>query len=269
MLTATLGGLIKDYRLKKRLSQLEVSLRIGWKDTTRLSKIEQGRVGKPTRLTLDKIMDALRLREQEKGQMLLASGLVPTHLEVDRTLKRLKSKTTVFNCPILVVDVAWNVFYFNDQCKKLYKISESEYKFLTRNKPSWMEMLFSRGSFDNVKIKGGYSEKEARPFKEYQIAHFKFEQESSTEEPWFRKLLLRLSQDDEFRKLWTSVPMAEASHFYEYEFNEFIGNWRGKEEVLKFHVLSIRPAFDFRYYIMIHQPANEYTRQFYKELNTR
>jgi len=51
MLTATLGGLIKDYRIKKRLSQLEVSLRIGWKDTTRLSKIEQGRVGKPIRKT--------------------------------------------------------------------------------------------------------------------------------------------------------------------------------------------------------------------------
>ena len=71
MLISTLGGLIKDYRIKKRLSQLEVSLRIGWKDSTRLSKIEQGRVGRPTRPTLDKIMGALSLSEQEKGQMLL------------------------------------------------------------------------------------------------------------------------------------------------------------------------------------------------------
>jgi len=40
MITATLGGLIKDFRIKKRLSQFDVSLRIGWKDTSRLSKIE-------------------------------------------------------------------------------------------------------------------------------------------------------------------------------------------------------------------------------------
>lgn len=78
MVTATLGGLIKDYRIKKRLSQLEVSLCIGWKDTSRLSKIEQGRVGTPTRPTLDKIMDALELNEHERGEMLLVSGTLPT-----------------------------------------------------------------------------------------------------------------------------------------------------------------------------------------------
>ena len=34
--------------------------------------------------------------------------------------------------------------------------------------------------------------------------------------------------------------------------------------MLKFHVLSIHPAFDSRFYIMIHQPADEHTYSFYK-----
>lgn len=266
MLTATLGGLIKDYRIQKRLSQLEVSLRIGWRDSTRLSKIEQGRVGRPTRPTLDKIMGALGLSEHEKGQMLLASGIVPTPREVDQTLKRLKDMLAVFDCPVLVCDVAWNMFYFNNLCQKLYRITDKEYTFLERNKPNWTEMLFLRKSVDNIQIRGGYSEKELRPFKEYQIAHFKFEQEGNTNETWYRKLLQRLSQDEEFRKLWEKIPMAKASHFYEYEFNEFTGDWQGKKETLKFHVLSIHPAFDFRFYIMVHQPSDKNTYEFYQRL---
>jgi transcriptional regulator with XRE-family HTH domain len=265
MITATLGGLIKDFRIKKRLSQLKISSRVGWKGSTRLSKIEQGRAGRPTRPTLDKIMVALGLSEQEEGQMLFASGIVPTHHEVDQTLKRLKDSIAAFDCPVLVVDVAWNIFYMNVLCRKLYQITDDDYTFLEKNKPNWMEMLFLRKSIEGIQIRGGYSEKELRPFKEYQIAHFKFEQEDNTDEAWYRKLLRRLNNDNEFRKLWAKTPAAKASHFYEYEFNEFIGNWRGKKETLKFHLFATHPAFDFRFYIQVHQPADNNTYKFYQK----
>ena len=82
-MTATLGGIIKDYRIKKRLSQLDLSLRVGWKDTSRLSKIEQGRINKPSRIIVDKIINALGLTEQEKGDFLLAGGYLPTDEEIN------------------------------------------------------------------------------------------------------------------------------------------------------------------------------------------
>lgn len=265
MLTATLGGLIKDYRIKKRLSQQEVSLRIGWSDCSRLSKIEQGRVGKITKPTLDKIMDALDLGEYERGQMFGVSRILPTHSEVDQALNKLKKEIDYFNCPVLVVDIFWNIFYFNKQCRELYKISNKEYRFLEKNKPNWMEVLFLRKSFNDVKIRGGYSPELILPFDEYQIAHFKFEQQDSIDEPWYRKLLMKLGQDDNFKTLWGKVPMTHSYRFYEYEFNEFTGKWRGKEEILKFHVLSISPVFDSRFWIMIHQPADENTYKFYSK----
>lgn len=269
MLTATLGGLIKDYRIKKRLSQLDLALRIGWKDTTRISKIEQGRTGRPTRDTVNKIMDALSLNGLERSQMLLASGIIPTPEEADKVLKSLKERITEFNCPVLVVDIAWNTFYFNDLYRQLIKITDEEYEFLEKNKPNWMELLFLRKSFSKVKIRGGYREKELHPFEEYQVAHFKFEQEENTNEMWFRNLLSKLKEDENFRKLWAKIPSAGAGHLYEYEFNEFTGNWRGREETLKFHVLSIHPAHDFRFYIMIHQPADEHTYKFYHDIRPK
>ena len=63
MNTASLGGLIKEFRIKKRLSQQDISLLVGWKDTTRLSKIEQGRVGSISSDILGKIMNTLNLNK--------------------------------------------------------------------------------------------------------------------------------------------------------------------------------------------------------------
>ena len=99
MITATLGGLIKDYRIKKRLSQFDVSLRIGWKDTSRLSKIEQGRVGKPTRETIEKIIKALGLSQYERGSMLLSCGIVPTREEIKNAIFRLRETIGTFKYP--------------------------------------------------------------------------------------------------------------------------------------------------------------------------
>ena len=82
MLLNTLGGLIKDYRIKKRISQLDISLKLGWKDTSRISKIEQGRVGKPNRDTAERLMQALDLTEQERGNFLLVGGYLPTDEEI-------------------------------------------------------------------------------------------------------------------------------------------------------------------------------------------
>ena len=113
MITATLGGLIQDYRIKKRLSQFDVSLRIGWKDTSRLSKIEQGRVGKPTRETIEKIIKALELNQQEKGQLLYAGGYLPTDEEIEDIIKKVRTKIDSWRYPAYLLDFSWRMLYTN------------------------------------------------------------------------------------------------------------------------------------------------------------
>ena len=91
----TLGGLIKTYRINKRLSQFDVALAIGWKDTSRLSKIEQGRV-KPTRPVVEKIMAALNLSSEERGEFLLTGGYLPSDEEITKVIKIVKENPGLF-----------------------------------------------------------------------------------------------------------------------------------------------------------------------------
>ena len=77
-MSATLGGYIKDLRLQKNISQLEIAFALGWKEPSRLSRIEQGKVGNPPRELIDKLIDAMTLSEEEKNQLLVIGNYLPT-----------------------------------------------------------------------------------------------------------------------------------------------------------------------------------------------
>src|SRR3990167_5288204 len=55
ILQASLGGLLKDFRTQKGISQTELCLGLGWKDTYLLEKIELGKNGKPAREIVNRI----------------------------------------------------------------------------------------------------------------------------------------------------------------------------------------------------------------------
>jgi transcriptional regulator with XRE-family HTH domain len=264
MLTATLGGLIKDYRIKKRLSQLEVSLKIGWKDTSRLSKIEQGRVGNPTRETIEKIMGALELSDGEKADMLMAGSIIPTKEEAVKTLRRLEKYLKSIHFPVVLIDFAWNVYFFNPLARELYQLTEGEYKQIIQENLNWFDLLFGYDFLNKVEIRGGYSKEELISFKQYNMEYFKYDHAGSIGERWFQKLLASLSsKSEEFRELWNETKPSKEDHFHDYEINEFSGIWKAKKRKLTFHVYSVRPAFDFRFIFLIHQSADEETSKFY------
>jgi len=263
MITASLGGLIKELRIKKRLSQQDISLLVGWKDTTRLSKIEQGRVGSISSDVLGKIMVALDLNENERARMLFASGIVPTKEESKQLINKLKQSLSYINAPLYIVDFAWNTIYINDLIKKLFMIPENEYNYINSKMPNWMELVFLRKTFSKVAIREGYNKKALYPYDEFQLAYFKDELAPYTQDRWYKDLLLRLSQDEHFRKLWSNIPALKNVALYEYWYKEISGKWKDKPEILKFHSLSIRPSFDFRYFITSLHAADENTFKFY------
>ena len=264
MLTAALGGLIKEFRIKKRLSQQDISLLVGWKDTTRLSKIEQSRVGSISREILGKIMDALNLNENERARMLFASGIVPTKEESKQLINKLKKSLSYINAPLYIVDFAWNTIYINDLAKKLFMIADNEYEYINSKMPNWMELVFLRKTFSKVAIREGYNKEALYPYDEFQLAYFKDELAPYAQDRWYKDLLFRLSKDEHFRKLWSNIPASRNLLLYEYVYKEISGAWNGSHQVLKFHSFSIRPSSDFfRYFITILQPADENTFRFY------
>src|SRR3989344_2012364 len=113
-MSATLGGLLKDYRLQYNISQLEVALAMGWKETSRLSRIEQGKIFKPTRELLERIMDAMRLKEEEKNQLLYIGNYLPTRKEIEKIQKIALSIIEKVPYPVTVFDFSWRIIIDNE-----------------------------------------------------------------------------------------------------------------------------------------------------------
>lgn len=264
MTNATIGGLIKDYRIKKRITQLDVSSQMGWSDTTRLSKIEQGRVSKPSRHTIDKLLVALELDEHEKGDFLFTGGYLPTDEEIKLAINEVKDKIDRWQYPAYLIDVSWRWLYTN-----LYTLEAVNYPLGWKNKipklkPSFLEAAFLPKEQFSIDVLKGEDKENLKPFPIAQIAAFKFENFRFSEERWYKDLIRRLMKYDSFRELWPTITNdAYRKKLFEYEYKILTGMYRGQRRPLDFHVISSRIINNPRFQVVLCYPANQETYDFY------
>jgi|SRR3989344_1784160 len=259
---ATLGGLIKDYRIQKRLSQLDIASEIGWSDATRLSKIEQGRTSKPTRKVLEKISQALGLSETEKNELLLFGSYLPTKEETKRAINEVKEKLDSWQYPATMTDFTWRMVAFNKPAAKTFYVNPNIDLFKVDF--NFLELPFLPKSVFPVEILKGEDEETLQPFPIFQVAQFKLEEHIRTEETWYRKLIAKLMKKENFRHYWTTVtPNSYKKKLLDYEYKVVKGNWLGKKQVLKFHLLSSKLISDSRFQTILYFPADKETESFY------
>lgn len=270
MFRATLGGIIKDFRIKKRLSQLDVSLHIGWKDTSRLSKIEQGRSGKPTRDTIEKIMQALDLSDQEKGELLFIGGYLPTDDEVKKIVRETRSKVENWPYPSYMIDFSFRQILTNTINILAFNLPIEWVKMGNKMWPSVLEYpFFSKQDFP-VDVEKGEDEHSLKPFQIAQIASFKTENFMFKNEKWYKTIIGNLMKYKDFRKLWPTVDhTVYKKQLLEYEFKKITGIYEGKKKSLLFHMLSSRVINDPRFQVVLYFPANEYTRIYCEKLKQK
>lgn len=265
MQTATLGGLIKDYRIKKRLSQLEISLRIGWKDTTRLSKIEQGRVGKPTRETIEKITNALELTDQERGEFLLVGGYVPLEAEVKVVLDQVKPKIDNWTYPAYLMDFSFRLLYTNLLNLKVLGLDTKWQKIIEKDKPNALLFPFLPNDVFSTKVSKGEDAESLKSFQIAQIATFKTEAYKYQNEPWYQKVVQELMSNNDFKKLWPQIDQKDYhKKFYDYEFKRIEGEYDGEKATLNFHIYTTKLISDPRFQVVLYYPADQSTAQFFK-----
>jgi transcriptional regulator with XRE-family HTH domain len=252
MTTATLGGLIKDYRIKKRLSQLEVSLKIGWKDSTRLSKIEQGRVGRPTRETIDRIIIALELTDQEKGEFLLTGGYLPTDKEIDRVIKSVSKKITTWPYPAYLMDFGWRMLLVNQPTIDIFGFPQDLLQTAKKMKPNLLESAISDWKIEIFK---GDDKETLKPLAQTLIAQFKAEHLGKENEKWYKLLINKLSAHAPFRKLWNTIDAKDYhKKLYEYEYKQI--KWpNGK--TITYHVFDSKLVFDRRFIVVLYLKENK------------
>lgn len=256
MHTATFGGLIKDYRLQKRLSQQEVSLVIGWKDTSRLSKIEQGRVGKPARKTAEKIIKALDLNDQEKGEFLLVGGYLPTEQEIKKTLKDLIPQVDNWPYPAYIMDFSWRALYTNELNLKVLNLSFKWKQTIIKIKPNVLIFPFLPAEQFPVQVEKGEDNKSLKPFKIAQIAAFKVETLHYQNESWYKKLIQQMMEFEDFRILWPKITQGDYhKKLLDREFKRISGIYNGKKKTYDYHIFTTRFINDPRFQIVMYFPA--------------
>lgn len=270
MATATLGGLIKDYRLRKRLSQLEVSISMGWSDSTRLSKIEQGRVGKPNRNTVEKIMDSLNLTDQERGEFLLVGGYVPTDVEIRKAIKEIRPMIDRWPYPAYVLDFTWRLVYINNLGLHLFGLGPSWKNKIRKTYVNVLSFPFLPKNEFPVYIEQGEDRNNLTSFATAQIAAFKKDNHLFQGESWYNKLTAQLMKYPEFRRVWPSID--ERQHFkykkmYEYEYKRITSVQRGKRKVFEFHVFLTKMYDEPRFMGVMYIPANKEAEKFCKLLS--
>jgi transcriptional regulator with XRE-family HTH domain len=117
---APFGGLLREWRTRRRVSQLELSAETGV-STRHLSFIETGRA-RPSRDMVMRLAEYLDVPLRERNTLLLSAGFAPeypqTPLAADgmRDVRRsLQSLVDAHRpCPALAVDHGWNLVLAND-----------------------------------------------------------------------------------------------------------------------------------------------------------
>ncbi|MDO8498734.1 MAG: helix-turn-helix transcriptional regulator [bacterium] len=256
MPSATIGGLIKDYRIKKRLSQLEVSLKMGWKETSRLSRIEQGRVGKPTRKTVERLFAALGLNGEEKAEFLDVGNYLPTEEEVKKAIQENKLRIENWPHPAYLIDFSWRLLYSNDKTIEIFKLPPQLKKSLLDQKPNLLEFAFAPKEMVPVDIFKGDDKNHLKPFSFAQTAQFKVEQKGRENESWYDRLIRGLMQNPEFLRLWKEVKVEDYhKKLLDYEYK--VVKWLGKEKKeFHYHIFTSRHISDPRFQVVLYLPAD-------------
>lgn len=113
------GSLMRDWRKRRRMSQLDLSLEIDV-STRHLSFVESGRAS-ASRALLQRLGERLAMPVRERNRLLVAGGYAPVHAERDLDAPELAEVQAAIRSildghlpfPALVVDRLWNLVTAN------------------------------------------------------------------------------------------------------------------------------------------------------------
>ncbi len=120
----TLGALLRHWRRVRGLSQLGLALEAGVSQR-HLSFVETGR-STPSRDTLGRLADALRIPFRDRNPLILAAGYAPDHVDEGLDTPEMRSVTLALErvlrqhepFPAFVLDRSWDVVIANDAARR-------------------------------------------------------------------------------------------------------------------------------------------------------
>lgn len=198
----TVGEIVRVLRSRLDLEQVELARACGWRDASAVSRIETDRI-RPTRRTLIKLAESLS-RDGTTGSsrevqawLFLASGILPTADDVravDAELPAIES----WGQPALIMDFGWHVWRANPLVARLLGLQPAH---VGRN---YLELLFEPGGPLRTTL-GHRWERAATTT----LTDFRHDNDSRAGQRWHRKLLARLGELPDFKRLYETAVQTE------------------------------------------------------------
>lgn len=236
----TIGGLIKDYRIQKNISQTQIAYKMGWKDSSQLSRIEQGKT-KPSKLMISKIANVMSLNDVEATNLYLAGGYLPTNNEIEQVVKHNNDIVDNWKYPAMMVSLDWTIVYANKQANSLYKINKNS---------NLLEMLILNGDVD-LACDNYFLNK---------LDLFKLAMQKYTDITWYKKLIARMVKNKTFKQYWS---MQNHKKINDINFETVTVNKENK--VLKFNIFRRAVLEDPRFFYEFYNPADAVTMNEYQD----
>ncbi len=262
-MSASLGGLLKDYRLQKNISQLEIAFSMGWKEPSRLSRIEQGRVGKPKREVLNKIIETMKLKEDEKNRLLLTGSYIPTVDDIQKITILTKNILDNYQFPAVLFDFTWRIIDANKLGKNLYYVE----KVFGRSKKFFHPNLIQLYFDNNYPLNQIKDQNERNKWQKHLIRlliHFQIAQQSRTKERWYMELISNMMDNELFRSLWKKSQDEEVDVVAtNYSDSSFVDPINRKK--LNFESFTVNLVKDPRFDIEFHTPSDLETFRYFQK----
>lgn len=262
-MSATLGGLIKDYRLQRNIPQLDIAYKIGWKDATILSRIEQGVTKNPTREVIDKICEAMGLEEEEKNYLLLIGGYLPTWEEILEIRSKTDPIINEWKYPANVYDFSWRIIHENLAATHIHYLSDDTAKKFSDNPTNAVELNFSE---DYLQTSRSLNTGENDRFLTEIIAQFLEDNRNRSHQKWYIDLMKKMMQVQKFREIYQNALKAPKNKLVlEYAYVEVFHRLLSKDHRLKFHMFNAPLLSDRRVFIEFLVPADIETFKYYED----
>ena len=265
MINSTLGGLIKDYRLQKGISQLDIAFSLGWKETSRLSRIEQGKTEKPPRELIDKIVTSIGLDEEEKNTLLLTGSYLPTEQEIEKITTETQSLLDQCPFPATIMDFSWRYINQNEYNAKAHNLNNNQIQMMKKYHPRVLDILFNQVSHELNPSQSNAAPK-WRAFLKTVILNFKYEQRHRTKEKWYIEHVRELMKNDIFRELWVET-------HYRQKLEGIIGKFgqtslecpEDNKKIINFNLFMLPVLKDPRFEVQIMMPSDLETHKYYQK----
>jgi transcriptional regulator with XRE-family HTH domain len=263
MIYASFGGLLKDFRIRKNISQREIAFSLGWSEPSRLSRIEQGKTKKPKRKTVDKLMRVLKLEPSEQGQLLLAGGYLPTKHEIEKIRKETKPLLDNWVYPAYLLDFSWRLLEWNRPAARAYEIVGKNAKYVRENSPCTLELVFDPSFIQNKYLKDKKEKELWNKVLLGKLIRFKLLHKARTSEKWYQDLLSKMMHNKLFVSLWKKAQfMPEKQDIANYE-RKLLVDSKNTKKRFDFHIFRSPLLQDIRFEINYHIPGNIETFRYF------